>query len=167
MKSVFIGLLLGAAALGNSPSWAGGSADDGRPNLVTKWEYRVVSKNQLLDLGKKDLAIGLSRLGDEGWELVAVDGDYIFKRPKDQLRRQVADIKRRILLMESDLSTLKERAMWAERMAKKGFLNEQQVETERLRLKAGEAALEEARDDLKALTPAPRELIEGVPRPEK
>jgi hypothetical protein len=57
-----------------------------------RWEYRVLSAPQVRELGKKDLEAGLNKLGDEGWELVAIDpatkaikvtsAEYYFKRPK-------------------------------------------------------------------------------------
>jgi hypothetical protein len=60
-----------------------------------RWEYRVLTGQQVLELGKKDVTAGLNRLGAEGWELAAVraaapfgrrgGGDeaaeYYFKRP--------------------------------------------------------------------------------------
>lgn len=95
-----------------------------------RWEYRVLTKAKLLELGKNDLAAGLNQLGEEGWELVAVDRDftYIFKRPKDQLGKQIEDVKGQIALIEADVESLKDRVSWAERMAKKGFMTEQQVQ---------------------------------------
>lgn len=51
------------------------------------WEYKALVKSQITELGKTDLGAGLNALGDEGWELVAVDAGkgqatYIFKRAK-------------------------------------------------------------------------------------
>jgi hypothetical protein len=37
-----------------------------------RWEYRTVTRQELLDLGKNDVNAGLNKLGDDGWELVAV-----------------------------------------------------------------------------------------------
>jgi uncharacterized protein (TIGR03067 family) len=62
----------------------------------TNWEYKTLSGGEVLELGKSNLNNGLNRLGDEGWELVAVEADpeharggarhvgntYYFKRPK-------------------------------------------------------------------------------------
>jgi uncharacterized protein (TIGR03067 family) len=62
---------------------------------AAKWEYRVVKKAQVLELGKNDLTAGLNKLGEEGWELVSVQPpsgserggrssaatEYYFKRP--------------------------------------------------------------------------------------
>jgi Bacterial type II/III secretion system short domain len=61
------------------------------PDLVRTrgaWEYKTLLKSQITELGKTDLGAGLNALGDEGWELVAVDrpekgtATYIFKRVK-------------------------------------------------------------------------------------
>jgi hypothetical protein len=64
-----------------------------------KWEYKVLFRQQIAELGNKDFAAGLNKLGDDGWEMVGVpsavpvgggqirgvqDGDYYFKRPKSQ-----------------------------------------------------------------------------------
>jgi hypothetical protein len=37
-----------------------------------KWEYKVLTKDEILELGNKDFTAGLNKLGDEGWELIAV-----------------------------------------------------------------------------------------------
>jgi hypothetical protein len=65
-----------------------------------KWEYKVLTKDVIAELANKDFAAGLNKLGDEGWELVAVEpaqagargagaggrgareAEYYFKRPK-------------------------------------------------------------------------------------
>src|SRR5262249_25272463 len=70
---------------------------DAKENLPSKWEYRVLTKEQLAELGKKNLAAGLNKIGEEGWELVTVQSgpareggargfsegpaEYYFKRP--------------------------------------------------------------------------------------
>jgi hypothetical protein len=78
------------------------------PTKPTRWEYRVLTAHELYKLGTsknswgletrelqsreflKGVETGLNKLGDEGWELVSVDGTggrtpreakYIFKRP--------------------------------------------------------------------------------------
>jgi hypothetical protein len=164
LSAVFV-LLVIAVVSGASPVTA--LAAENRPDAVSMWEYRVLTKEQVLDLGKKDLAAGLNKLGDEGWELVVAEPAYIFKRPKDQLRKQVAEVKRRIALIEADVEQLKDRAAWAERMAKKGYLSGQQVDAEKRRLRAAETALDEARNGLKALPPDPKEPVEKANKPEK
>jgi type II secretory pathway component GspD/PulD (secretin) len=60
----------------------------GRP----QWEYQTLTRGKVVELGKNDLAAGLNKLGDDGWELVAVTAgqepgqaaEYYFKRPKGQ-----------------------------------------------------------------------------------
>ena len=39
-----------------------------------RWEYKVQTREAITELGKNDFAAGLNKLGDEGWELVAVTG---------------------------------------------------------------------------------------------
>jgi hypothetical protein len=142
-------------------------AAEGKPEAVAKWEYRVLTKEQVIDLGKKDLAAGLNQLGDEGWEFVAIDAAYIFKRPKDQVRKQLDKIKTQIALAESDVASIKDRVAWSERMAKKGYLSDQQVEVERVQLKRAEMALDTARRELKTVPSDPKEPVEKERKPEK
>jgi hypothetical protein len=83
-------LLVGVLLLGAwSPAAVGEEAPKPKPALGPKWEYRVLAKREVAELGKKDLAAGLNKLGDEGWELVAVEPQagrssgqptYYFKR---------------------------------------------------------------------------------------
>lgn len=46
----------------------------------SRWDYQVLTKERVLELGNKDLAAGLNALGAQGWELAAVDTVYIFRR---------------------------------------------------------------------------------------
>jgi type II secretory pathway component GspD/PulD (secretin) len=52
------------------------------------WEYKVFNRGEITDLGNQDFATGLNKLGDEGWEMVALGQgvraaqEYYFKRPK-------------------------------------------------------------------------------------
>jgi hypothetical protein len=139
-----------------------------QPEAPHRWEYRVLTKAKLLELGQNDLGAGLNQLGEEGWELVTIDrGDsYFFKRPKDQIQKRVQDVKDQITLIETDIDSLKERVAWAERMAKKGFMTDQQVQAERTRLTRAEMALERARRDLKALPASPTAPAEQDRKPE-
>jgi hypothetical protein len=70
------------------------AADGAAAGGSRRWEYRLATRQQLLELGKNDVAAGLNKVGAEGWELVAVRpgagrpegrGDaateYYFKRP--------------------------------------------------------------------------------------
>jgi hypothetical protein len=63
-----VGLLVAAGGLLPAAAPAAGP----KPASAVKWEYRALTKEQLLELGQKDLAAGLNRLGSEGWELVTV-----------------------------------------------------------------------------------------------
>jgi hypothetical protein len=132
-------LLLSGLAGGAPPAAA--APPEGPPDAAPRWEYRVLTHDQVIDLGKKDLAAGLNRLGDDGWELAAVDGAYIFKRPKGRRGEQVADARRRLALLEADVAGWQERVAWAQRMARKGFLSDRQLDAEELRLKLAERGL--------------------------
>jgi Bacterial type II/III secretion system short domain len=55
------------------PAAAGDDTARAKSALSTRWEYQVLTKEQVADLGKKNLAAGLNKLGDESWELVAVE----------------------------------------------------------------------------------------------
>jgi len=162
--SGFVVLVIGVAYAGAQVPLSSG---DGKSDFVSRWEYRVLSKAQIIELGKKDLAVGLNTLGDEGWELVAIDTSYIFKRPKDRGRRQAEDLKSQILLIESDVEQLKDRVAWAERMFKKGFMSANQAEAERLQLKRAQMALERARKDLEVLPADAKKATDKEHKPEK
>jgi hypothetical protein len=133
------------------PTWSA----EPYPQPGIKWEYRTVSKEQLLELGNKDLAAGLNKLGDEGWELAAVDGAYIFKRTKPG-PTQIEDARRRVSQGEADVEGWKERIAWSERMVKKGYLTDRHLQEEKVALQAAESLLDRARKDLKALSPEPK-----------
>jgi hypothetical protein len=128
----------------------------------SRWEYRTLTKDQVLSLGNSDLATGLNRLGDDGWELAGVDGIYIFKRPRGIAHRRAEDIKDEIKIIEADVEQQKDRVAWAQRMGKKGFLAENQIQFERDYLKRLELILARARRDLDAL---PKERREPVAKP--
>ena len=70
--------VLGAAVLWDRPATA-----QAKPTPASiKWEYRSVQKGSLDTDAERDL----STLGEDGWELVAVQGTsytrYFLKRPK-------------------------------------------------------------------------------------
>jgi hypothetical protein len=152
----FVFLVLGIASDGLQ---VGAQAVEPKTEAITRWEYRVMTKDQLLDLGKKDLAAGLNKLGDEGWELVSVEPAFIFKRPNQSQQMEAA--KRQVVMAESEVETWKDRVAWSERMVKKGFMTESQLQNEQARLQAAELTLEKARKNLKAFPP------ESKPMPEK
>jgi len=59
----------------------------------------------------------------------------------------------RVQKARADVGMLRDRALWAERMAKKGYVTDAQLRDERARLAGAEAALLAARAELKALRP--------------
>jgi hypothetical protein len=167
MKANPLGLVLLALAVacGTFPvrAWAA----EGKPEAAPRWEYRVLTREQVSELGKKDLAAGLNKLGDEGWELAAFDAAYIFKRPRDQAAKQAEDLKNQIAQAESDLASSKDRVAWSERMARKGYVSDQQVEAERGQLRKAEMALDKARRELKLLPSDPKGPVDKERKPEK
>jgi hypothetical protein len=132
------------------------------PKSTIRWEYRTLTKDQLLNLGKTDLAAALNRLGEDGWELAAVDGVYIFKRLRGPVYRRAEDIRDDIKILEAQVEQQKDRVAWAERMGKKGFLATTQIQFERDWLQRLELALARARRELDRL---PEESRETVPPP--
>jgi hypothetical protein len=149
ISTSFILLILGIVG----GSQVAGAAE---PKLepATKWEYRVLSKDEMLELGKKDLVAGLNKLGDEGWELVTAEPTYIFKRPKQKLKA-IEDVKRQLLFLQAEVEGWRDRVAWTERMVKKGYLTERHLKEETELLQAAEIALEKAQKEFKALPPEP------------
>jgi hypothetical protein len=153
--------LLAIAVVGGVSQFAARSAE-GTP----QWEYRVLTKAQILDLGKKDLAAGLNKLGDDGWELAAFDSAYIFKRPKVEQQRPAA-MKLRLKIAEADVEQQRERVQWSKRMLKKGFIPQNQLKEEERLLRELELVLEEVEADAKGLRPEPKKEMELIPKPNK
>src|ERR1700693_3625381 len=131
MNAISLGLACVFISFPQNPVQSAAPPVESRPDSAAKWEYQVLSKEQVIGPAKKDLAAGLNRLGSEGWELAAIDGAYIFKRPKEPGRQLTEHLKRAIPLIEADISLLKDRVGWAERMLRKGYLSQRQVEAER------------------------------------
>src|SRR5207237_85667 len=94
MNATRLGLVLLTLAGAAGPAAA-------QPDALARWEYRVLTRDQVLELGKKDLTAGLNRLGGDGWELVAIDTAYIFKRPGDRFRVQAEDLKNLVTFLET------------------------------------------------------------------
>jgi hypothetical protein len=153
--------LLAIAIIGSICSQAVQSAESGN-----RWEYRVLTKAQLLELGRNDLTAGLNKLGDEGWELSAFDAAYIFKRPKVQ-QRSIEVLKLRIGLVEADIEQQRDRVQWSQRMVKRGFLAANQLKDETRLLRELEIALEEAKQDLKSLQAEPKKEPEKIGKPKQ
>ncbi len=148
MNTLRFGIVLVALGLVGGPWPAVGRSAEARPGAGSRWEYRVLTRDQILDLGKKDLAAGLNQLGADGWELAAIDTVYIFKRPRETHGRSAEELKGVIALLESQVETQKDRVAWVERMLRKGFVSARQVEDERRWLKSAEDALDAARREL-------------------
>jgi hypothetical protein len=143
-------------ALGTLLVVCAGGLDAGETGTAPRWEYRVLSKEQILELGMKDLAAGLNRVGREGWELAAVDNAYIFKRRLEIGATSIEALKQRLALLEGEIAMRKERVVWSERMERKGFLSASQVEAGRASLQQAEISAGQARRELDALiVPAP------------
>jgi hypothetical protein len=157
-------LVLLAVAVAGGTLQAAARAAEAKPG--PGWEYRVLSKKQVIDLGKKDLAAGLNQLGREGWELAAVDAVYIFKRPR-RSDKEVEEVKRQVALRKSKVEQLRDRVTWAARMVKKGFLSEAQLQADRAALAWAEMALERARKDLATLPADPKGPTGKGRKPEK
>jgi len=149
MKAVPTATMLLAIAVACGTIPAGAVLAEERPGAAVKWEYRVLTKEPVMDLGKKDLVAGLNKLGDDGWELVVVEPAYVFKRQKQQDVTRLEDAKRRLLLAQTDVDMWKDRVAWSERMVKKGYVTETRLQEEKALLKAAEAALEKAHRDAK------------------
>src|SRR5947209_13793157 len=71
---------------GDRGSGAGARRTPGEP-MHPRWEYAAHGRSEVEKLGGDDFRAGLNKLGDQGWELVAVepgaagrDTAYTFKR---------------------------------------------------------------------------------------
>ena len=94
MRNVIV-IALALIALGTVTCLAEAPAGKaaGRP----QWEYQTLSRVKVTELGKNDFAAGLNKLGDDGWELVAVTpsldappgrpAEYYFKQAKAAVAR--------------------------------------------------------------------------------
>jgi hypothetical protein len=139
----------------------------GRSEPILRWEYRVLKREQVLEVGKKDLSAGLNALGNEGWELAGIDGVYIFKRPRDLIRNRVAELKSQVALIEADVEQFRDALAWTERMLKKGFMAASQVDFERSRLRRAEAALDSARREFEAYSAESKQAHDKERKPGK
>jgi membrane-associated protease RseP (regulator of RpoE activity) len=89
------------------------------------------------------------------------------KRATDLDKLTIEVLTVRISQLESDVAALKDRAAWSERMAKKGFMTEQEVQADRARLRKAEMDLDKARTDLKALSPDPNKPAQKERKPQQ
>jgi hypothetical protein len=168
-KAFSMTFVLLAIAVAARASEVGPLSAQATSDAVAKWEYRVLTKVQVVALGKNDLAAGLNRLGDEGWELAATEPAFIFKRPRapEKAERKLEEINRQLSVAAADVEMHKERVAWLERMAKKGYLSEKKLQWERQRLKEAEAAFDKVKRELKAFPTGPKNGPEKDPRRER
>ncbi len=168
----FAVLVIGVAVALASPF-----AQEAPSSSPVKWEYRVLSRDQIAELGKNDLAAGLNRLGEDGWQLVTVEpaftpeknstvparaAQYYLIRPKDYPRIQRETAQRRVASAKADLEMCEDRAAWSERMVKKGYLTATQARVDQEQLRRARAALEAAERELNSVIPKPE-----LPRPKE
>jgi hypothetical protein len=171
MRPLPIGfILLGAGVLGG-PVQVAVLGAEARPSGLPKWEYHVLAKDEVLKLGQKDLTAGLNKLGDAGWELVAVESDaqeaafgaaqksarFYFKRPANLIEKQAEALKERIRRAEFTVTSWMEEAVRAERLLTRGFISKKELQAVKDQLKEAETALDEARTELKNLAPDSKE----------
>jgi hypothetical protein len=157
LKTLSIGSVLLATGWIACAIPVNGVSAQGSAGPPPRWEYRAMTKQQLLDLGDKDLTAGLNQLGDAGWELIAIDSVYIFKRDRDRGAQYLAEVRQRLSSAESDAKNWQDRSAWSERMFRKGLLSENQAKADRAALNAAELAVESARKELDALLiPTPK-----------
>jgi hypothetical protein len=167
MHAMRLGFVLVALGLAGGVWPVAAPSAEGTPGAGAGWQYRVLTRDHVLDLGKKDLAAGLNKLGADGWELAAIDTVYIFKRPLNARRQSARETKAVIALLESQVEMQQERVAWVERMLRKGFVSARQVEDERRWLKSAEDALEQARRELVPAPPPHKEPADKEGPPDK
>ena len=148
-RAIVTGAMWLTIGLGAGSAQPPGVATKPNADAQRKWEYRVLTKDELPTTQAKDLAAALNRLGDDGWELVAAGSTYIFKRPKNENR--IEELRRRVRFLETEIDKFKDRVTWSKRMARKGFFSDNQLQFEEDLLKQVEDALDKAKADLKTL----------------
>jgi hypothetical protein len=170
-QMAFMFFALGVVA-GVPPASASGQGVLAAP--PAQWEYRVLTREQLAELGKNDPAAGLNALGEEGWELVAVEpavaarpAQFYLKRPKGLQQTLRESLRRQVAWAESEVQTCRDRVAWSERMVKKGYLSDQHLQGERLGLRRAEAVLEEVQRELDRLPPPPQPVPPKERKPEE
>jgi hypothetical protein len=171
MKPVSIGFILLAVGVLGGPVQVAVLGAEARSSGLPKWEYRVLTKDEVLKLGQKDLTAGLNKLGDAGWELVTVESDaqepgsraaqksaqFYFKRPANLIEKQAETVKERIRRAEFTVTSWMEEVARAERLLTRGFISKKDLQAVKDQLKEAETALDEARTELKKLAPDSKE----------
>jgi outer membrane protein TolC len=82
-----------------------------------------------------------------------IDAEIVLERAKARQQAGRENARSVVELAESELEMWKERVAWSERMVKKGYLTERQLQTERAALKQAETVLEKARRELDGVPP--------------
>jgi hypothetical protein len=160
MAMALVFLALGAGSAGwQLPAWFAEEMSRALP----KWEYKVLTKEEVVDLGKNDLTAGLNKLGDESWELVAIETaqvaeprsrlapkrvHFYFKRPAKLAAKQRDALKNLVQSAELNVTMWMEWVARMENMTRSGYYTKRELQFDRDQLKAAEAALENARKQL-------------------
>lgn len=118
------------------------------PDAVVKWEYRVLTEPEVLAIGKHDFTAGLNTLGEQGWELIAIDVTNIFKRPTQQ--RNIKNLEAQVAAVKAKLAMQRNRVVRSQLMADKGYQSQKEFEAERHWLKVLEIDLATAQQELKS-----------------
>jgi multidrug efflux pump subunit AcrA (membrane-fusion protein) len=100
--------------------------------------YKIVVSQNQSDIQTAKIAIELAELDLEKYH----DGEY---------PQTLKDILGRIKMAESDKDMQKDRAAWAGRMVKKGYLTNSQAEAEMSHLESNDLALQKVREELRVL----------------
>jgi hypothetical protein len=160
-RRTFVLFLLGAAA---GTSLAAEPGPGPTPAGPAKWEYRILTREQVAKLGKNDVVAGLNRLGKDGWELVAVEPalapakgagavQFYLKRPRDDRRARREEAQDRVDAARAYLAMWQERSAWSERMVRKGLLTEAQAGADKARVAQAALALDRAERELRRFIP--------------
>lgn len=138
-----VGALLLLAPLGMAPMVAADEAKPPpRPKPVKQDRLtRITAAVETMEQALLDLPPG-------------VEAENI-RKALDQLHQKLDAI----VIAQSDLEQAKERAAYAERMAKRKYMTEQQADAEKARLKKFENVLERLKKDLEGLGSHPKELV--------
>ena len=113
---------------------------DGARSLMIQAEegYKIVVSQNQSDILAAENTIVLAKLDLEKY----VDGEYL------QTRK---DILGRMKMAESDKDMQQDRAAWAKRMVKKGYLTASQAEAEQSRLESNDLSLKKVLEELRVL----------------
>jgi multidrug resistance efflux pump len=100
--------------------------------------YKIIQTQNQGDSEAAKGAIDLALLDLEKFE----EGDF---------PRTLNDLKGRIQIAEADRDIQQDRAAWARRMVKKGYLTQTQADAEQFRLQSNESAVAKLREDMRVL----------------